>query len=184
VEAVRPNTFTYRDAVIEATILPGEQGIDFRLANETAHAVKVIWDDAVFLDFDGTSRRVVHSGIRYGDHNSPQVPTVIAPRGHVQDVIVPVDRIWKSETGGFLNLGLVPRLTRACGDSEDEFKNQAKSYEGQSFGVLLPIAVGGVVSEYTFRFEVRRANLLMAYGCKEPLFVQGDAEIKGRPWPE
>src|SRR5205823_1350551 len=123
-----------------------------RLTNLASHAAKVIWDEVVFVDFDGTSGRVMHSGVRYIDRNVSQVPTVVAPHGWIRDIVVPVIRVWHSESGGWQHLPLILHTVRGCTEPEEDFRANALASRGAKFGILLPVQIQGVVNEYTLTF--------------------------------
>ena len=160
---------------------PRARGIDLRLMNLTPHTVRIIWDEAAFTDFDGSSRRVVHAGTRYDDLNAPQIPTTIAPHATVEDRVVPIDRI-SNAGSGFVNVGLVPRIVRPCEMPELEFVSVVRGYQGERFRLLLPITITGVVNEYNFTFEVRSVSLRKARKCVWDQFVQQGGEIRAEPW--
>lgn len=86
-------TFVYQDPKIELTLAPVRDGIQFQLNNRTDHAEKVVWDEVAFVDFDQTSQRVAHGGIRYSDLNRSQPPSIAPPHNRLVDTVVPVNRI-------------------------------------------------------------------------------------------
>ena len=47
-------------------------GVVFAVRNNTAGPAKIVWDDARFVDEQGRSHRVIHSGIGYEERNLPQ----------------------------------------------------------------------------------------------------------------
>jgi hypothetical protein len=171
----------YRDPLIEIALRPRSRAIDLRVSNLTAHTMRIVWDEAAFTDFDGSSRRIVHAGTRYSDLNTSQIPTTIAPHATVQDRVVPTDRI-STAGSGFVNAGLVPYLVRPCSMPESEFVSLVRGYEGKHFRLLLPITINGIVNEYNSTFEVRAVKLRRARGCVWEQFVQQDGEIQVEPW--
>ena len=201
-----PGGFLYGDSSIEITILPAFDGVDFRLRNLTEHAVKLVWDEAVFMDLDGTSNRVLHAGVRYAERNNAQVDSVVAPGGVLQDVIVPVNRVVfgvlgsiqetpggasvvvlppDSSTGGFARwyqLPLVDATFRGCEETEARFNSRVSRSIGSRFSVLLPLEVEGVVNEYTFVFGISDAELGYGLECVPPKGFLGEVQIRGRTW--
>jgi hypothetical protein len=50
---------------------PDDQ-LGFNLLNKSGSPVRILWDDAAYVDITGQSRRVIHSGVKLVDRNSPQ----------------------------------------------------------------------------------------------------------------
>ena len=67
--------YSFEDEMIKIVWLPTSYGFDFVLSNRTDHSIKIIWDEAVFVDEKGRSKRVMHSGVKYTERNNPQPPT-------------------------------------------------------------------------------------------------------------
>ena len=69
----------------------GRTQLNFCLTNKSGYSIKLPWDDMAYVDEDGKTMRVIHSGIRLVDRNAAQAPTVI-PKNATSD---------ESRHGGF-----------------------------------------------------------------------------------
>ena len=72
------------------------------IMNTSDSVVSIQWDNCALTTPDGTSERVIHTGVEYVAAGEPQAPTPIAPRGTIDEAIWPASRI---EQSGPLNLG-------------------------------------------------------------------------------
>ena len=144
--------YSYEDSLISITWLPLSTQLSFSLNNKTDHSIKIIWDEAVFVDIDGSSGRVIHSGVRYIDRNSSQPATIVVKNGKIDDMVVPTDNIYyiSGQYGGWRTKPLFPNSAT----SEEELKSLTQKYIGQTVKVLLPIEIQGTVNEYIFSFKV------------------------------
>lgn len=177
IEMSEKTKYRYEDDLFEGVFIVTSDRIVCELKNKTDHSIKIIWDEASFIDINGNSGRIMHSGVKYVDRNSSQPPSVIPAHGKFNDVILPSDRVWYregyygtyySKSGGWEHLGLIqpqfeitdPILERSQVTMSDTLESTAGELIGKKIGVLLPLAIEGVVNEYTFWFEVSDYNML------------------------
>ena len=142
----------------------GSKQIMFSIENKTDHSIKLIWDEAAYMDEDSQSRRVLHEGVKYSEKNSPSPPSVIMKNGILNDIIVPTDNVYyiSGEYGGWRTHPLFPQnpiygWDSLPEDSETAYANVeklAKGQKGKRVRVLLPLQIGEVVNEYLFTFVV------------------------------
>jgi hypothetical protein len=175
--------FVYKDSNIGLTVVPVKDGIEFKLENLTSHAEKIVWDDVVFVDFDKTSHRVMHSGVRYIDRSLSQPPSVVAPKNLLKDIILPINRVSEASTAGFVHNPLFGTLIRECAnESEAQFQARVEQLKGMPFGVLLPIEIAGVVNEYMLNFEIETVDLGKERGCPTRSSVAAQETIQRGDW--
>ena len=148
--------YSFEDGMISSWWVVGEKMFHFSLVNKTNHSLKIIWDEAVFVDPLGSSGRVSHSGVKYTDVEKPQSPTVVPRGAYVKDIVLPTSRVQYGSYSGWIVSPLLPSVS--YGDA-DVFKEQVEQLAGQSMRVLLPIEIQGVVNEYTFAFEIVEASV-------------------------
>jgi hypothetical protein len=131
------------------------------LENKTDYSIQIIWDEAAFVDENGISHRIMHSGVKYTDRNNSEPPTVIVRKGRIEDVIIPTDYVYFDE--GYYSEYYTRQAewkekpffenTQFGGDPknlEDEMQNNV----GKTFQVLLPLKIQDVVNDYIFKFKV------------------------------
>lgn len=138
----------------------------FSLQNKTDHSIKIPWDEAAYVDENGRSHRVMHSGIKYTDREQSMPPSVIIRRGMIEDIVFPTDYIyWRKGSrytaGSWEEKALFsPYLDIHCtyrkGDypSFEAFDKAAKSKIGKTIQVLLPFQIKDVVNDYIFTFKI------------------------------
>jgi hypothetical protein len=174
--------FGYRDANISLTVVPVIDGIEFELENLTEHSEKILWDEVVFADFDKTSNRVMHAGVRYLDRDLSHPPSVVAPRNLLKDIILPVNRVVE-EREGFVHRPLFGSLIRQCtGETEEQFRRRTEGLKGALFSIVLPVEIAGVVNEYTLNFQIESVELRTGHGCPSPEAIAAQEAIRRGSW--
>lgn len=144
--------YVFEDDLIEVAWLYTPTQLAFSLQNKTDHTVRIVWDDAAYIDPDGRSGRVMHTGVKYVDRNNSMPPSVVARRSTIEDIVVPVDNIGGgvgSPLGWYTDPLLLPRYLSGDATADDALANRDKT-----FSVLLPIQVEDVTNDYVFTFRV------------------------------
>ena len=156
IDSMGVKRYYFENAMVKIFWLPTSSNVNFTIYNKTDFSIKILWDDAAYLDETGKSHRVMHSGVKYIDRSNPQPPTVIPRRGSIDDLVFPVDNVYfiSGEYGGWDEIPLFPNR----GQTMEEVKQKAQPYVGKSFQVLLPLSIQDVVNEYTFTFLINNVN--------------------------
>ena len=129
--------FSYVDNVIDILIFSGEKEFDFVLKNVSDNSIKVIWNEAVFVGYDGSSSKIMHVGTKYAQRDGDQPPTTIIKGAKIEDCAIPncnvklVDSDWKV-------ISMFPF---------------AQKSEPIQLRLMLPIQIKDVINEYVFVFE-------------------------------
>lgn len=130
---------SYEDDFIKIIWLPALTEFGFTLENKSDNSIKIIWDEAVYIDEDNSSLKVIHSGVKYVDGEKAQPLTVIAKKTKINDLVTPVDNIYyDSYSGGWYKLPL--------------FSVQKSA--GKTVKILLPIQIQETINEYIFSFKI------------------------------
>lgn len=151
--------YTFDDDLVFIAWIPLTTQFAFVLRNKTEHSIKIVWDDAAFVDLTGSSGRVMHSGVKYTDANASQPPTVVVRRGMVDDVVVPSANV-RYQSGSLYTSGWRtdpwierPRVTEVTYMAV--LDSLRAKYVGKSVQILLPLQIQDVLNEYLFTFEVK-----------------------------
>lgn len=176
ITSTEENEWIYEDGLIRLTFLfpeKGIKGINFSMENKTDRSIKILWNEAAYLDENNFSHRVIHYGVRYIERDQPQAPGIIIPGSKLEDIVYPADYVeWKKvlgETKEWTGKPLLPAgastlwnpkfssfpATKEEAIKELEKRNdEAKKLKGKKIGILLPLQAGGVINEYIFAFEI------------------------------
>ena len=133
--------FSYKDNFIDIIIFTGSTQFNFILKNVSDNTLKVVWNEAVFVDVDGSTSKVMHSGVKYSQREGDQPASTIIKGAKLDDLAAPTDKVYYSES---LNEWT----------SRSLFSNANKKSEGQIIKLMLPIQVKDVVNEYIFEFTL------------------------------
>jgi len=144
--------YSFEDGLVKIVWLPSSSQFGFILTNKTSHSVKIIWDETVYVDESGMSKRVMHSGVKYINKSNPQPPTTVVRGATISDIVFPTDNVYyvSGKYGGWRELPLLPNN----GTKKPEIERKAKSVVGKNVQVLLPIKIEGVINEYVFVFSI------------------------------
>lgn len=143
----------------------GPTRIGFKLENLTKNSIKVIWDESVFMDSDGTTMRVMHEGVRFMEKGKSMPPSIIGPGGNIDDTILPADlttftgHVWTTER--IFPDGYFDEFQQSAFDEQkDSLRRFVEYSKGRDlFGVMLTLQLPSGKKEYTFQFYVSKAEL-------------------------
>ncbi len=146
------NKYVFEDEMVKILWVPTPDAIHFSLVNKTTHSIKIVWDEAAYVDVNGSSHRVMHSGVKFVDMNSPQPPTIVVRNGSIEDLVFPTDNVYYSSGayGGWTQVPLFP----TSGYTVEELRTKAEPYKNRKFQVLLPLQIEDIVNEYIFIFGI------------------------------
>lgn len=132
--------FSYVDNVIDILILPSFKNFSFELKNVSANSIKIIWDEAAFVDASGSTSKIMHVGTKYSERNSSQPATTVIKNAKIEDVATPTDRVYYSD--------LLKEWT-----SSTMYPTEPK-LTGKQIQLMLPIQIKDVINEYIFVFDL------------------------------
>lgn len=151
--------FVFEDSVMQVTWSPTSEVIAFKLRNKTDHSIRVIWDNAAYVDKDGESKRVMHVGIPFANRSLPQPPSVVVRGGELNDQILPTEYV--DYTAGSPALGTTGGWAQQSfwkvSGSRAQIEAELASTVGRRVQILLPIEIQGVINDYIFVFGINRA---------------------------
>ncbi len=147
--------FVLEDGLMRITWVVEEARLPFVLENKTDQPIRIIWDDAIFMDLLGAPHKVMHQGVRYAQRGEPQAPTTVEPGEAREDFILAINLPYQETDASWHEdpfLKPYRRMTRA--ELEPALLNV-----GRSFVAILPIEFEGEVHEYVFTFRVRSVDI-------------------------
>lgn len=163
--------FVFEDGLVRIRWIVSGSQISFSVLNKTDHSIKIPWDEAAYIDENGSSHRVMHSGAKYTKRQQPQAPSLIGRKASIEDFVFPTDYVyWKEgrqdSSGEWREHSLLPwiEFVHQSGyltsdfSSFEAFDVAAKSKVGKSIQVLLPFQIDDVMNEYIFSFKVESVS--------------------------
>jgi len=176
IELLGRNAYAYEDSLIVNGINFGYKTILLHFLNKTDQSMKVLWDEAGFIEVDNTVTKITHDGVKYIDRTNSMPATIVPKVGRLEDEAIPVDRIYFEDgyfsgdtyiPGEWKNSGIFP-WAQALHENKDNpdnpegakaFLAKGQKYVGAKVGLLLPLEFDGVKNEYTFWFEVKGVSI-------------------------
>lgn len=110
--------------------------------------MKLFWDDAVFVDNNGSTSRVMHKGIKYSEREASQPASTIIRGASINDEVCPTTNVYWDE---YLKEWLLDLIYPK--DIAIEKKLNAP-LETKQVQLMLPIQIKDVMNEYIFVFEI------------------------------
>ncbi len=170
------NKYLFSDSLIDGLFFVSTENFNFTITNKSDKTMKLIWDDAVMIEADNTSTRVMHLGVKYNERDQSIPPSIIPRNGRLEDQATPTNRVkWRegsyseywSAPGGWDTEGIFPSVKTVTLDNAksipvkefESFFLEAKGKVGSKIGLLLPLEIEGVKNEYTFWFQVNAAEV-------------------------
>jgi hypothetical protein len=156
VKEVGSDISSFEDGLVRIVWTPSAYDAVFILTNKTNQPIKILWDNAVFVDEDGTNHRVVHGDVNHTEASEFQKPALIEPNGTYKDAIFPAGSfVYRS--GNWHKKPLFPTISvsRQANSMEEE----ASEYVGKSFQIILPLEVDNAAHEYIFTFKVSNVEV-------------------------
>lgn len=136
--------YSYCDNVINIEIFADSKKFNFVLKNVSDTSIKLLWNEASFVNLNGSSCRVMHNGIKYIDRNGDQPASTIIKGAKLLDIIIPNDNV------EFLDLSLLGLKSEWV--INDMFSS--KDANGH-LSIMLPIQIKDTINEYIFVFSIR-----------------------------
>lgn len=146
--------FQYEDDFISILWYVGEKQFNFVLTNKADHTMKLNWDDMAYVNENGTTMRVTHSGVKYIDRNSSQPASTLPKNASLTDVLIPTDNIYyvSGQYGGW-------RINRLFPLYATDEEAQASPALGKTIRIIFPVEIQDVSNEYVFEFKVNSITI-------------------------
>ena len=132
--------YSYEDNFISIIIFGSSTKFSFTLKNVSQNSLKLLWDDAVFVDYKGLTSKVMHSGIRYSQREASQPASTIIKGASLDDIACPTSNVRYSDV-------LKEWVTESMYPS-------GVTMDTKQVQLMLPIQIKDVVNEYIFVFNI------------------------------
>lgn len=136
--------FSYIDNLMDIVIFLDNTKFNFVIKNISDNTIKVVWNEAVYVGFNGVTSRIMHSGVKYSEKNNEQPSSIIIKGATLSDIAVPVSNVRYSD---ILKEWI----------EESIFPSKPNKEPGQ-LKIMLPIQIKDVINEYIFTFNVEWVN--------------------------
>lgn len=131
--------YSYADNIIDIDIFGDSTQFYFILKNVSDNSLKVIWNEAAFVDLNGITSKIMHAGTKYSVREGDQPATTIIKGAKIEDIAIPncnvryYDDIWQIAS---------------------MYPKEPSLSPGQ-LKLMLPIQIKDVINEYVFVFDVK-----------------------------
>lgn len=133
--------YSYTDSHIEIIIFASSNQFNFSLKNISNSSLKIIWNEAVYVDYGGRTSKIMHAGVKYSEKDGDQPATIIIKGAKIDDIACPTVNVSYSDLlKQWVTASMLP-------------KTKQKS-DLAPIRLMLPIQIKDVVNEYVFEFEV------------------------------
>ena len=107
--------FYFEDEMVRIKWRPTSNDIVFVVRNKADNPVKIVWDEGKFIDEEGVTHKLLHSGIGYEERNDFHSPTIIYAKDTLEDFVYPAD-YWqkKNPAENLIKIKVIGREVRSC----------------------------------------------------------------------
>ena len=144
--------YRYEDDYIAIVWYVGTTQFYFDLTNKSGNTLKINWDDISYVDYQGKTGRMMHSGVKYTDRNNSQPASTIPKGASLSDILLPTDNVYylSGQYGGWQEKYLIPCVYRNAANRATE----APSFIGKTMTIMMPILIENIQNDYTFTFSI------------------------------
>ncbi|GAB1462213.1 hypothetical protein [Pedobacter sp.] len=152
IDSIKPSQLllynsAYADSLISIVFKFSRKSFPFELTNNSKSSIKVNWNDASYIDYLGSSKKLMHTGVKYIDRNENQPETTLIKGAKLSDQFTPTENVYFE--GGTYGSGwevreLFPEVK----------KKETPTLIGKEVKLYLPIMSNGVRQEYIFTFDL------------------------------
>lgn len=141
--------FSYIDNFIDILIFGNSEQFSFVLKNVSETTQKLVWDNAVFVGIDGSTSKIMHSGVKYSERSASQPSSTIIRGASLEDIACPISNVYYDE-GTTIN-----HKTYGSGWKTKSMYPSDISSDVRQVSLMLPIQIKDVENEYIFVFDVK-----------------------------
>jgi len=157
--------YIFEDEMIRIKWFPTASVIFFSLTNKTEHSIKIIWDEAAYVNIDGLSEKIAHSGMKCSDTSKSLPPSIIIRGSTLNEIIVPSEHLYYSSVEHKCkNIPLLPdKMSLDVVDKKilnDQIKKYKEFFLNKQIHILLPLNIEGITNEYIFTFEITNCEIV------------------------
>ena len=138
IQGDRVAKYGYVDNVLFLLIYGTKSGFFIELENVSENSIRVIWDEAVFVNVKGVTYKVTHNGVKPDGRDVEQTPSLIIKGAKLVDTIIPSDLEYEDYDRTWIVKNMFPE----------------KFGEVGKVSLMLPIQIKDTVNEYIFVFDV------------------------------
>ena len=121
--------------------------ISFILSNKTESPIEINWNKVSYVDFNKTSKKIIHKGTKFNEKDKSQTETLVPPLSNLEDLIIPNENVYYFDNEWVTNTILPDRLTK------DSLKLKDKN-----FSIFMPIKINDKIENYFFTFKVQNVS--------------------------
>ncbi|MBO5881657.1 MAG: hypothetical protein J6Q21_00290 [Alistipes sp.] len=145
---------TYVDEYVGIAPIVDDALISLIIRNHHNSSIKILWDDASYVDYTGEAHRIIHEGINPTNKETSHIPTTIPAGSYIEDTVAPIDCITFNKDSWvvtpindydnykFKDRLRAEELVQECKDNSHLFQSK----------LLLPFEIDGKKVEYTLKF--------------------------------
>ena len=118
--------------------------VSLTITNHHDSTIRILWDEAAFVDGKSSSHRIMHAGTKEGDKE--QIPYVIPSGSYMTTAVIPIDAgnvyLWKNDGQLYADQKQAQRVV----DNHKSYSYTAR--------LLFPLEIDGKKVDYMMNFEV------------------------------
>lgn len=152
------NNQVYSDNFISMYPTVDGKKINLTIVNKHSSSIRILWDEAAYIDNDGSSHRVIHKTTKLHNKEQEQVPSVIPTGARLEDFVIPASYAFVTTEGWAYQPQVYNAYNRRESAESALATYKSNPYYSQT-KLLLPIEIDGKKIEYTMSFTGSNFNI-------------------------
>lgn len=144
---------SYSDEYITIYPYSDDPQIYFTLVNNHSSSIRIIWDDAVYIDYSGSAHHIIHKDVKLINKGDSQVASIVPKNAKIEEVITPIGCV-DLKDGQWIITPFESNIYKTKWEAEAAIN----TYIAHPFlrkdrcTLVLPIEIDGKIIEYTLKF--------------------------------
>lgn len=150
--------FDYVDDILCLKVKCVEYGFQISITNNTDEAIKIQWDDAVYVDCENKSHSVARGNDNEITKDLLHSPSIVARKSQISELIVPADiENYDYDSDDDYHWYLFPFVKNCFNTNKDVAVDCAKEKLKRSFSLSIPMTIDSSKMEYSLSYTIKNA---------------------------
>lgn len=144
---------SYSDEYITIYPYSDDPQIYFTLVNNHSSSIRIIWDDAVYIDYSGSAHHIIHKDVKFINKGDSQVASIVPKNAKIEEVITPIECVNLTD-GQWTITPFESNIYKTKWEAEAAINTYIANpfLRKDRCTLVLPIEIDGKIIEYTLKF--------------------------------
>jgi len=144
--------YAFDDSLVSVVVAARDAEFRLSLQNRSAQSIRVVWDEAAYVDLDGAPHAVARARGGPSADAGAERPSVVGSGGRVDEIVVPARNAGVG--AGADDSRPLMGATDVRSSASDSAAAALAALKGKRVQLVLPLEVEGALTRYTLSFVV------------------------------